>query len=188
MRYNDGTYPIMVGARPLSIGTTLSVHTGTTPDEIALRLRFPVEVALGGYEWTLNPNTVGRDFDIVLYDNNDAVIETHSYDLDQAFVNAARYGRLFSSDRVIPANTTYRLALKPTTASGVTVFYIEVNDAAHWGHHPGGELVYWSERTDGGAWTDRTIRRPEASVLISQIHDGAGGGGMRLAGHGGLAG
>jgi len=41
---------------------------------------------------------------------------------------------------------------------------------------PGGQNVHRTERTDLGAWTDTTTKRPWMGVLLTGFNDGAGGG------------
>ena len=50
-----------------------------------------------------------------------------------------------------------------------------------------------ADTTDGitwrrlSSWSDRTLSVPMMGIVLDQVDDGAGGGGLRLAGHGGLA-
>jgi hypothetical protein len=96
----------------------------------------------------------------------------------------------FSTDWDIAASTQYRIAVHPdVNAKNVTIYYIDLAHADHRQALPEG----WNNggmgsRVGAGAWTDLTTRIPFISFGITAIHDGASsGGGMRLAGHGGLA-
>jgi hypothetical protein len=40
---------------------------------------------------------------------------------------------------------------------------------------PGGQDLYWGERTDGGSWTTTTTKRPNMGLWLDQFDDGVGG-------------
>ena len=72
------------------------------------------------------------------------------------------------------ADTTYRLAVKPTTATNVSLYSFSVNAAAIMAAFVGGTQWYQSTRTDAGAWTDSTTNCPFIGLHLSQLDDGAG--------------
>ncbi|HXG17179.1 MAG TPA: hypothetical protein VNK50_13085 [Calidithermus sp.] len=191
LRYSDGTYAVFQDwVWPLQALNTRVINVNSTPDESGLRFQVPFDCELEGVEaWVL----AGADCQIVLYGPTDTVLATVALDPDlRQSGSAARYPLLLPAPVALTRNTTYRLVCKPTTTTGVSVYDFTLPGAAYQAALPGGAEWYLTERTDGGAWTDTTTRRPWGLGLrIGRVHDtgGAGGtgGGLRLAGHGGLA-
>ena len=93
---------------------------------------------------------------------------------------AGVYGRIvgfFPDVNILTANTYYRLVVKPTTANNITVVDYTFASVALMDAISGGQYCHKTERTDAGAWTDTTTRRPWMGFLIDQLDDGVGGSG-----------
>ncbi len=176
LEYSDGTFgtlggPWSVMTLPCSAQSTLNLNTGSTPDEAGLRFKLPFEAYVEGawFYSTISANTV--DFDVVLYEGTTAV-STLSVDASYANNTAIRPGWVFfSSPGRVKPNTEYTLALKPTTANNLGMAYIDVSDANHFQAMAGGTDWHWNQRTDAGAWTPTTTRRPLMGLLLSHVHD-----------------
>ena len=191
LRYNDGSYVALLGnAYPyLNPDITVSVRSDTTPDEVGNIFQVPFTCAVGGCWVDMDLDSV---CDIVLYDSDGAsVLATASCDPDVRQTTVSRMTPLwFSTDVTLAVNTNYRLVVKPTTASFVTPKAFSVNTASLLDGFPMGQTMHRTERTDAGAWTETTTQRMYMGLVITKLDDGVsagGGGGMRLAGHGGLA-
>jgi len=143
-----------------------NIHTGTTPDEVALRMQVPVALPLAGAYVFTQP--IG-DFALVLYSETNAVLATTTwYAINGVQGGVDREQVLeFPTPFLLVPNTTYRLAMKPLSASNVSMRYYPL--APGWeGGAPYGPQCYYSHRTDGGAWTDFTGRVPP----IAPFYDG----------------
>lgn len=174
VKYDDGSYESigpMVWPYTAN-GTTNTFNSGSTPDEYALRFQVPFSAELGG-GWI---NILGGgDFDIVLYDNASNVLASLSIDKDQLQDSATgrRMYFTFATPVTLSANTVYRLAIKPTTGSNVSIYHLVANSNAVLGAMPAGKEFYKSTRTDGGAWSDQDTHWPLIGLNFNAIQDGA---------------
>ncbi len=170
---DDASVPVPVRGLNVAIQATDSPTNATTPDEVALYFKFPWEVKADGACMWIDVDAV---CDVVLYDSDGTTaLETISLDPDirQPSILVATHIE-FSQARTFAAETWYRLALKPTSASAVGTRSISVPNAASMGALPGGSYAYWSQRTDGGAWTETTTKRPKFFLRLSALHTGGG--------------
>lgn len=176
IEYSDGSFADMPQVIPLS--ATPNVHafnSGSTPDERALKFKLPVPVKVCG-AWVADD--LDGDGDLVLYDSDGTTaLQTKSLDKDvrQGTTTGVHLVR-FPGSQLLLANTFYRLSIKPTSATSLTVYSIDVNSAALFDQMPGGQNFHYSERTDAGAWTDTTTRRLFMGLMIDGVDDGSGGG------------
>jgi hypothetical protein len=149
----------------------------------------PVKIdALGG-AWT---QASGGDAEIIVYDGTTAMTNgTSPVDAGYVIAGNAReaYAQL-SEEISLTANTTYRIAFKPTTTTNVTLYYFDVSDANHLQCHVGGTAWAMTSRLDSGAWAaPTTTRRPFLWPFVSSIGDDAGaGGGGGMIRHQGMEG
>lgn len=169
LKYSDGTYAYVApGVLPVKSLVSVSRNQASTPDETAQRFKLPFacEVDACWLHTDLEVNT-----DIVLYDAADAVLASVSVDIDVwgAYIST-HFGIIqFDTPVLLQANQVYRLAQKPMgSAFSNVVKGIEVASAAMLDAVYGVEW-YWSERTDGGAWTDTNTRVMLGGLRISAI-------------------
>jgi hypothetical protein len=141
-----------------------------------MEFQVPFACKTDGFWVSVWSNTV--DFDVVLYDGTTA-LQTVSFDGNAISGSGGtrHFLQSWASEQELAANTTYRLAVKPTTASTVRIDYFDVNAAGHMTPHAFGQFGTTS-RVDGGSWAAATTtRRLHAGLRFSAFHDGAGGGG-----------
>lgn len=158
-----------------ALGGSMNVNSGTTPDEVALYVKFPVDVKVDGAMVNID---LDGDCDVILYDSDGTTaLETVSLDANvRAGTTVAMALVEFTQEHTLLANTFYRLAVKPTSVTTVVPRYMDVPVAATLDAFPGGQNAHWSQRTDAGAWTETTTRRPRFSLRVSSIHNSGGGG------------
>lgn len=189
LEFTDGSFGTLIGAFPCSAIGTHSFGSGSTPDEYALKMSFPGPVSVDGVVGLIGA-VGGGDFDVVLYEGTTARGSAASIDKDHVF--ATRWANaLFDNEEDLSATTDYYAAIKPTSATAVALHYFDVANADHLRCHGGGTGWCQASRTDAGAWSDTTTRRPFLSVMVSGIGDdvgGAGGGAAMLVNSGGLVG
>lgn len=177
LKYDDGTYAVLQDqVWPLTAITTTALNTGTTPDEAGLRFQVPFDCVVEGVNVYMEAD---GDCTIVLYDAADAVLATVSFDKDVRHTTAAAaiYPLPLSAAVTLTRDTTYRLVVKPTSATTCNIYDATVASVALMAAIPGGAAWHWTQRTDAGAWTDTTTRRPLAMGLrIGQVDDGDGAG------------
>ncbi|MBI3983851.1 hypothetical protein HY346_00975 [Candidatus Microgenomates bacterium] len=186
LKYNDGTYELIEATSlPLSALNSTAFNSGSTPDERGNILQFPFPVKVSGFWVRVD---LDGDADVVLYDSDGTTaLATSSLDTN---VRASAVGhtlfRYFSSDVSLSKDTTYRLVLKPTSVTSVTLYDFDVNAAAIMDAVEGGQNWHHTQRTDAGAWSQTTTKRNMMGLLVTSADDGAGGGGILV--HPGMTG
>jgi hypothetical protein len=166
IEYSDGTFAEMPQTFPISSINTHVFSSSSNPDEYALRFMLPFTARIAG-AWCMA--TTDGDFELVVYDGT-TVLSTTTFDKDirQGTGGGVHYFRL-AQPVTLTANTAYRLAIKPTTTTGLTLFSMDVNNAAIMAQLPGGQQFFHSTRVDGGAWTDLQTRRLFMGLMIDGI-------------------
>lgn len=175
LKYNDSTYavfPLPVG--PWSAITASPFNNTNTPDEIGLRFQVPVQCEAVGIWVRADFNA---DVDVVLYDDSDVAQRTVVMDSTIQF-GALNLVREFYFDPItIPASTTYRMTMKPSSASNITFETLTLPSNAYLAALPGGSTWYRTERTDAGAWTDTDTQYTLMGLIVDGYETSAGGGG-----------
>lgn len=192
LEFDDGTFGTLIGAFPYSAYSNVSFKQDTAvSDEYALEFQVPWPCKVDGFWVQMLPTANTANFDVVLYDGTVAMANgTVSIDANATIGTASlrAFSRNFLGEVTLVANTTYRLAVKPTqTAANVTLAFVDVANANHWQAHAGGTSWRQTTRVDLGAWAAATTtRRPMMGIHVSALDDGASGGsrGTRImAGH-----
>lgn len=186
---DDGTFAFLRGCTPFSALSSASVSSTAAIRRAGWKFKYPTQRKISAASLLVNvPN--GSDGRLVLYDS-DGTSELISVDVDNDSVYSASDGTLSEVDFApitLAADTYYRWVFVGGTATAATVNYGDVNAAGHMDGLVGGQNHHWTQADSAGTWTDTPTRRPHGGFGVSAVHDGAGGGGgMRLAGTGGLA-
>lgn len=172
LKYDDGTYRHIANSIiPMTAANSNTFNSGSTPDERGLRFQVPWDCEIDGIQVRVDVDNVA---DLILYDSGSSALVTVSLDPDIRATSNAMNGMVTIPTTALTANTTYRIAVKPTSASSVIVHDIDVNSAAIMQSFAGGTAWYSTTRTDAGAWTDTTTNRPMIGLRISGIDTGGG--------------
>ena len=181
LEFSDGTFGTLDYAFPCSAVSNLSYKQDTgTADEYANELVYPFQCKTDGCWFNGFGSATTADYDVVLYDGTTAMTGgTVTCDAHASRSNAGT-GWTFipwSQEILLVANTTYRLAFKPTqTAANITIQYFDVAAANHLQAHDLGPSCALTSRLDLGSWAaPTTTRRLFAGLSISAVDDGAGG-------------
>lgn len=174
--YADGNYYPIANCRPTSGSlSTVTFGNGSTPDEIGLRFIPAVTLQVTGV-WIYGD--FDGDCDLVLYDSGGSVLTSLSLDPDVRATTGARYAEfVFPAAVALTAAATYRLVAKPTSATTITIAYFTVNAAALLQAWSCGTDWHYTARTDAGAWTETTTRRPYLGLIANGFDSSGGGGG-----------
>jgi hypothetical protein len=174
LEYDDGTYAEIGDLQviPFHAFNTPSFASNSTPDERG---------AIWTPDFTLKVRGIGykgssaEAHDVVFYTGTSAT-ETLTIDPDyRDSINAGWKYVFFTGERTLTAGVTYRFIIKPTTTSATTLLHdYEVANAAYLDALPLGQAFHYSERTDGGAFTETTTKRPMMGFLISAIQTDPG--------------
>jgi len=172
LKYDDGTYAVFgnyiypIDAAP----TTTNFNNTSTPDERALAFTVPVQVKCGGAWVLIDPDNA---CDVVLYDGDGSTVLG-----SESLGDGARVGGVIASAYVrwapviLKPGTTYRLSMKPTSASNIGGYHFTVDSNALFACCEGGTSWVLSTQTDAGGWSETNTARPFAGLLLTHISDG----------------
>lgn len=172
IEYSDGTYHAMPGTFPFSALNTNTYNSGSTPDERGLKFQLPCPCTVSGF-WVDMDND--GDLTVKLYDSDGStVLQSLAIDKDlRANTNYSVQLYRFAATQALLANTYYRLTLVPG-ASNVTSADFDVPSAAALDQIGGGQNFHHTQRTDAGAWTDTTTKRPFMGLIVNGFDDATG--------------
>jgi hypothetical protein len=179
LKYDDGSYEFIAPwVYPMKAINAPTFASNSNPDERGLYFQFPMEVEVDGAWLSLD---LDGDADLVLYDS-DGSSELRTIVLDTNYRNGngqkVWYARF--APVTLTAATNYRLVVRPTSVTQLGIYDIDVESAARLDCVEGGQVFHYTERTNAGAWTQTTTKRPWMGLHISKIHDGTGGGGTNI--------
>lgn len=179
LRYDDLTYGTVLGACYPFAAINSYVYNSDSlgVDEYGLAFSFSSDVRAGAFYVRAN---ITANADFILYDKDlSTVLETMSLDTNVRTQSATQYHLArCSTDRMLYANETYILSLKPTTASDVTLYTNSLDSVDLGAALEGGTSWALANRLDGGAWLYNHGERPFMGVVVTGIdHDISGGSG-----------
>lgn len=177
LRYDDGTYARPVGISfPISATVTQNTfNSSSSPDERALYFSLSIPIKTDGGWLALNLGAAAP-VDLVLYDTDGTTpLATLTLDPDLQVSPGAmlRYFD-FGTEVELLADVFYRFAVKPTTTSDTQTADLTVASVALMHTLPGGSNFHLSTRTDGGAWSETTTKRPWMGLRITAVPDDSG--------------
>lgn len=211
----DGTYPTLASSRP-SFAIKVSGNwysilpffaadalnltafgSGSSPNEYALRFTPDLTMRVTGA--VVYVSNVGGNFKVSLWPTS-ASGQTDANALAQTPVSNTAIGSatndggaliLFASPITVTAGVTYELGVRAEVAGtlivAASVMWSTVGTTAY----PAGANSFQVTRTwtagTAGAWTTATATIPHIGLFIDGVDTGGAAGGIRLAGHGGLA-
>ena len=200
--FDEGTRGWIDCGVPFSAASTESFSDSSNPDERGLLFQVPFDCTVGAL--CVHGAIAGAncDFTLKLYSDptgTPAAISGGSVSVvgDQIASTSASASWMqfpLPSYVSLSRNTDYGLALKVDSTTNFILNNATLGDTAYRTYFPGGTTMKKITRNNGsGAFTAESpaVTIYQMGVRISQIHDGAGGGsggGIRLAGPGGLAG
>jgi len=166
-------------------GSSYAVANDHSPDEYALVFRLPFGVRCSGFWASLD---IDSDVTMTLFScpnqadltvqTGESTLATLTLDKDvRVGTGAGGHTWSWPTPVALTANTWYRLSSAPTSTTHIAVYYRHVNVAAQMAAYAFGVNMYECSRTDAGAWTLTTTRRPLFGLLVDQIDVAAGGGG-----------
>lgn len=172
IEYSDGSYYTTRGMFPVSGLNTHAFSSGSTPDEIGAKFKFPVAVRIvGGWVAVDLDNSAS----VVLYDSDGVtpLASSSSLTSDGRMFTTGCSPLYFSfpSSVTLQANTYYREVLQPG-ASNIAIYSWDTLSAEAMDQMPGGQDWHYTSAKDPsgvGSWTDLTTRSPIMGLLIDGI-------------------
>lgn len=179
LRYSDGTYAYLDGVWPAATMTSLTFNSGTVAqDEVGLRFSYPFRAEINGV-WFF-ANSITTDMQIVLYASDGSQWEALTIDKDEVSTSGIACYARFASEYLIEPGVFYRIVYKPGTNNCVAP-YSTFNSTDIMAQISGGANCHWTQRADGGVWSEQTTWRPYLGPVISKLGDEtAGGGGLHV--------
>lgn len=178
LRYDDGTYTQIIGAYPVSNLSNAIFNSGSAVDERGMLFQLPAPMLVGGIIARIAPSDANMSIPIVLYDTDGQTVLRTSNLVGFANTNSRHLNLRFDSDVRLEANVPYRLTVKPSSATNVTLYYFETESSELMEMMEGGANWGYCERVNDGDWTDTTNKRPWMSLWVTGIdHDISGGSG-----------
>jgi hypothetical protein len=111
---------------------------------------------------------------VSLYDAANNVLA--SKNLDQTWFHNLTTQRYiwvsFGQSITLAANAVYRLGWKATAANNITIIHHTMQSATDFRVTDGIDNIYLESRTDSGAWSPTTTRRPRMGLLLTHVDDG----------------
>lgn len=132
IEFDDGTVGWIDGFPWLGIDqsgiSSAALDTTTNPDEYAAVIRLPFAYSLSGVGLVLGSIAATDDFELIVYsdpEGSPSAVHTHVVaDPVAEFGTATGLVRLsFANNVDVAASTTIGIAVRPTTANGISVFY-----------------------------------------------------------------
>ena len=190
-----GTYEYFYGAN--AAVSTSATAVGAADNERGLRFQVAAPIRIYGIGAMLGNAAAGANYRLKVYDSTPTLLANGELqpaaDIDgDSFPSTTMDGFvefILPASLELAAATTYYATIYQTTANNLSLFQVGVT-SGYLAAMPGGAEFYLATRSGGsGAFTTSQTAVPLMYLLVDGIHDGSGsgGGGMRLAGHGGLA-
>lgn len=167
----------------LSLGSTASLVSGGTPNEVGCRFVAPTDCStIDCIGAILGGNSSGtRSFDLTLYDSGTTVLASKSYDTDQLITGVSRMALMLPRYTLTPGSV-YHLAVKGTHASSsTTVHQFTWASAADKAAYINGPSIYHAERA-GGGWTYDTAKISSVIPRLANRAVVSAGGGPLVGG------
>jgi len=179
LHYTDGYACVSEHVPAASALTAVSyaVNTGTA-DEWGLGFQVPWPCTLNAVCVSMAASA-GGDFEVLVYDSASNVLATlaHDADVNGGVGSPHRWMFYTASALTLTANTTYRVTIRPTTTTTLTLRYWSFPSAEVMQSMPGGDNFYLTSRLDqAGAWTDYnsgTFRQPLMALGLSAFDNAA---------------
>lgn len=186
IKFDDGTYGAIHGVSPgrTAVGTLQTINTTTNPDEICGTFTVPFKCQICGIGMYA-ASIAGTDgFEMILYTDplvTPVATVTVTADPDVVGGSATQGPHLYPiTPTTLSPGVTYGVALRPTTANSINVYYQDFNPIAAFvkGLVPLQSLKYTGRQNQTGAFTEISADRMPLILLdVCGLDDGLGGGG-----------
>jgi hypothetical protein len=170
VEYNDGSYAPIPGIYNFTDYTNMSVtlNSGTTPDEIALRFQLPFRARIIGVHPNFAPNAA-NNIDFVLSSTSSSNLTTVTVSSGTSPMSRRQDWYAFPTATTLEANTTYRVSVRVNDSNSLNMDLYQLTANAVQAQMQGGTSFYASTRTDAGTWTDITNYRPAIGIILDQV-------------------
>jgi hypothetical protein len=180
------------GLLPVSAGTANSFNN-TNGARQGLRFQVPFKCRAAGIR-LYRLGSANGDFNYILMDDAGTELSSSSTlrtGLYSTTTNDGVNNLYFDNNVTLDPGTWYRAVLEPTSTTNITLYTFTIPSTDYLSATPFGANAHYTTYASS-AWNDTaTTQLPVMGIIIDQLDDGVstgGGGGIKLAGRGGLAG
>jgi hypothetical protein len=172
LEYDDGIFPVS-GVYPVDSFSTVSIGTGTTPDEIGSKFQLPFPTTVVGVR--LSGFDIG-DIEVQIENAGASVLAGPAKFHFEPNDAGSTLGRdiYFDTEVALAKDTAYYLVYKTTSATTGICRYLDVT-SGHLAAWPGGTNWPYVERTDAGAWTEVATKKLPFALICTAFADDTGG-------------
>lgn len=190
--YSDGTIEPVFDCLPAASANTVNWNNTSNPDRRGLRFSIPYKAAVVGVTTLVD---MDGGCSLLFYDSDGTtLLETITYDPDiRSSQTTQRLYFPFSTPRTLSIDTFYRAVILPASATNNSIInLVVVNDGSNQAMNAVDGGVNFHYTTCNGApaneaaWTQTLTTRPPIALVLSQLDNGAGGGGLKT--HPGMTG
>jgi len=164
---------------PENTTTSISLSSSGTPDEAGNRFVLPYASVVSGIWITAGSlGAAGATLEFRLYDSANNILASVNLDRDALVSGQSQMIADLAAQLSLPADFVGRATVLPD-ATALTLAKIDLDSNARlaaFGLGAGTVQTYWTQRTDGGAWTDINTRRAEIGLVVTGVDDGSGAG------------
>jgi hypothetical protein len=172
--FDDGTYGTFLGSCPILQRNSNQFSSASSPNEYALHFVSPAPMRVHGCWMECSHDNANSTSTVSLYDAANNVLA--SKNLDQTWFHNLTTQRYiwvsFGQSITLAANAVYRLGWKATAANNITIIHHTMQSATDFRVTDGIDNIYLESRTDSGAWSPTTTRRPRMGLLLTHVDDG----------------
>lgn len=173
------TFYQVAGAFPASAITRYAFNN-TSSAKRGMRFVIPMNCRVVGLRYYSDSGN--GNYNVGIYDDGGSELSSSAtayVGLNRAVSAAGATYVYFDNTVTLTAGTAYRVALEPTSATNAVIGTLTLPSANYRGASPGGTNVLYATYTSGTGWVDTaTDQVPLMDLLIDQVDDGSGTGGV----------
>ncbi len=172
IEYDSGGIVPVVGCFPYEGFTSITLGTGTTPDEIGSKFQVPFDMRLQGI---VTPAFDSGDIDIQIENAGGSVLAgPASYHFEPNDTTTTNKKTIFFDTPIdLVKDTDYYFVLKTTSATTGLVKTLDITSGML-AAFPGGTNWPYVSRVDAGAWSESATTKMMFSLIASGFSDGSG--------------
>lgn len=176
---NSTTFYQVPASLPVSSNAN-NTFNNTNSARRGLKFTPPMKCRAIGLRWH-NSSQVG-DFNAVIFDDAGTPLEfgnsSTAFEGDNSGASASGTISVYFDNAVtLSAGTTYRAVIEPTSATNLNISTVTLPSADYYGATPGRSTATYTTYV-ASTWTDSTTQIPLMDVILDQLDDGAGSGGV----------
>lgn len=167
--YSDDTYPYITNVIPPdTIGTTGNYNINTVAfNETGMEFILPFDLMIEGI-WVSVPLSASNSYDVILYDEEDNVIETMNRQIMFGQPGSTPQAVYFTKDYLLKAGVTYRVGVKAVTTTNMSCRTLDYTPK-YVSTLTGSDYFKYIQRKDNNPWQYTANRRYMGGLIVSGV-------------------